>query len=358
MIEVNLKAVWLFSTPVGHEREVPVFNLLQAIDNSGKLTFAAREVGLSYRHAWDLLDKWGNFFGQPLVRMQQGRGAALTPLGEKLIWADKRVKARLTAQLTNLASELEVEINQIVSSERQVVKLHASHGFAVAEMRERLHNNPAVQLDLQYRGGEEALAELCRSECDLAGFHVPTGETRKESLARYAKWLKPGKNYRVIRFVTRQQGIMVKKGNPLHISTLSDLTNQNIRFVNREPSSGTRMLFDVLLEKEKLIPNQIQGYQKEELTHNAVAAYVASDMADAGFGVEAAARQFNLDFIPLSHEDYYLLCRQETLEKPGVKEIIKLLKNESFHKAINQLPGYSSSNSGEIATLADEFKTI
>ncbi|MDE3207707.1 MAG: helix-turn-helix transcriptional regulator [Pseudomonadota bacterium] len=357
MIEVNLKAVWLFSTPAGHEKEVPIFNLLQAIDNTGKLTFAAREVGLSYRHAWDLLEKWGQFFGQPLVKMKQGRGAILTPLGDKLIWADKRVKARLTAQLTNLASELEVEINQIVSSERHVVKLHASHGFAVAEMRERLHNNPYVQLDLQYRGGEEALAELCRSECDLAGFHVPTGAARKESLARYAKWLKPSKNYRVIRFVTRQQGIMVKKGNPLGITNLSDISHEPVRFVNREPSSGTRMLFDILLEQQNIPAHQIQGYQKEELTHNAVAAYVASDMADAGFGVEAAARQFSLDFIPLNQEDYYLLCRFETLEKPGVKEIIKLLQNEDFQQAIMQLPGYSSRNAGEIATLADEFHT-
>ena len=117
------------------------------------------------------------------------------------------------------------------------------------------------------------------------------------------------------------------------------------------------MLFDILLEKEKISPHQIQGYQKEELTHNAVAAYVASDMADAGFGVEAAARQFNLDFIPLNKEDYYLLCRLETLDKPGVKEIIKLLKNEDFRQAIMQLPGYSSTNSGEIATLSDVFQT-
>lgn len=358
MIEVDLKAAWLFTNGVGRARELSILHLLQAVDEYGKLTQAAKHVGLSYRHAWDLLENWGDFFGYPVVEMQKGRGAVLSSLGEKLLWADKRIKARLMAQLTNLASELEVEINRAVSNTRPVVRLHVSHGFAVAKLREMLHNNQEVQLDLQYRGSTEALADLCRSECDLAGFHVPEGALNVKFVARLVKFLKPQKNYQAVHVVTRRQGLMLKKGNPLNISTLEDLTQPTLRFVNREPSSGTRILLDLLLEEAGVDANRIRGYQKEELTHNAVAAYVASGMADAGFGVEAAARQFGLDFIRLNTEQYYLMGRQEILEKPGVKEILNLLGSGAFRDAVASIPGYSAEHAGEVATSQDIFPMI
>lgn len=358
MIEVDLKATWLFTTEAGRARELPILELLQAIDDYGKLTIAAQKVGLSYRHTWDLLDRWGNFFGHPLVVMHKGRGAVLSPLGEKLLWAEKRVRARLTAQLTNLASELEVELNNVVSNARQVVRMHASHGFAVAELRELLHNHHEVQLDLQYRGSGEALSDLCQAECDLAGFHVPEGDAGVKALIHYRKWLKPQKNYRIIRFVTRRQGFMVKKDNPLAIHGVADLARPGIRFVNREPSSGTRLLFDMLREETGVNASRIQGYQKEELTHNAVAAYVASDMADVGFGVEAAARQFNLEFIPVYTEQYYLMGRQETLDKPGIQQILDLLKSDAFRQAIDKIPGYEAQHAGDVETLQEVFPTL
>jgi putative molybdopterin biosynthesis protein len=357
MIEVNLKPIWLFSNGNEQAYELLILNLLQAIVEHGKLTAAARQVGLSYRHAWNMLERWETFFGKPLVEMHKGRGARLSALGEKILWAEKRVQARLTAQITNLASELEVEINRVLSGTHHVVRLHASHGYAVAELRQQLHQNSMVQLDLQYRGSIEALQDVCRGDCDLAGFHVPEGPLGQAALGRFAYLLKPAK-YRIIHFVTRRQGLIVRRGNPLEVRGLKDLARPGLRFVNREATSGTRLLFDLLLEQAGVASNQVPGYQKEELTHNAVAAFVASDMADIGFGVEAAARQFNLDFIPLNTEQYYLMCRQETLDKPGIIELLRLVQRDTFRAAIARIPGYDASRAGEVRTLPEEFPSL
>jgi molybdate-binding protein len=138
-----------------------------------------------------------------------------------------------------------------------------------------------------------------------SGWHAPAaGELRKRSIADCKGWLIPNV-HRVIGFVTREMGLMVRRGNPFRVFSLDQLLNRSIRFVNRDPDSGTRLLFDQLLAQRKVDGPSINGYEHAEFTHAAVAAYVASGMADVSFGVEAAARQFDLDFIRLVTEDFF-----------------------------------------------------
>jgi molybdate-binding protein len=142
--------------------------------------------------------------------------------------------------------------------------------------------------------------------------HVPQGELRKKSIAAMRPWLVPGEQ-RIIGFVTREMGLMVKRGNPLNITSLQSLFENRVRFVSRDPESGTRRLFDQMLAQYGLDETRLDGYERVEFTHAAVAAYVASGMADACFGVEAAARQFDLDFVRLVTEDYFFICHKRTL---------------------------------------------
>src|SRR5690606_33400041 len=132
---------------------------------------------------------------------------------------------------------------------------------------------------------------LARDGCDLAGMHLPQGPLRKSNIVAARAYVDPAK-HRVVGFVTREMGLIVKRGNPLRIYNLERLLDPAVRFVNRDPNSGSRLAFDQLLQEYDLDPRRIHGYQKTEFTHAAVAAYVASDMADVAFGVEAAARQF------------------------------------------------------------------
>ena len=127
-----------------------MLDFLNDIRATGKITRAARRAGLSYRHCWNLIEKWAAFFGTPLVEREQGRGTRLTPLGEKLVWAGQWLQARLRPQLQNLAQELETEINQVLPRKPNLVRVHASHGFAVSKLRELLSREPDIGVDLRY----------------------------------------------------------------------------------------------------------------------------------------------------------------------------------------------------------------
>ncbi|MBY4675429.1 substrate-binding domain-containing protein [Marinobacterium arenosum] len=348
---IHVEPAWSFRDEHGNRLDPKLFQLLNAVHQHGKLTEAAQQVGISYRHGWNLLNNWAAFFGSELVALQKGKGARLTPLGEKLRWAEQRVVARLEPQLKSLASELNLEIQRSLAGASPLLKLHASHGYAVELLPEYADS---FQLDLQFRSAEEALAALNRGACDLAGFHLPT-ETLSEALIdSYSRHLKP-RVHRVIRFITRCQGLIVKPDNPLQITQLDDLQRDGVRFINRQKNAGTRALLDELLRRAGIASARIDGYDDEEFTHSAVAAYVAAGMADVGFGVEAAARQFNLDFIPITTEHYMLVCHNRTLQQEATRRLLTMLSSEAFQQAIEQLPGYRLDRCGEVVPLSEVF---
>jgi len=151
--------------------------------------------------------------------------------------------------------------------------------------------------------------------------------------------------------------LMLKRGNPLGITRMEHLLGDGVRFVNRDPDSGTRRLFDQLLGQHDLEGNRIDGYERVEFTHAAVAAYVASGMADAAFGVEAAARQFDLDFVRLATEDYFFVCRKQMLENDAVKRMLAILRSEEFHEAVARMPGYTAKDAGVIMGVREALRT-
>jgi molybdate-binding protein len=236
------------------------------------------------------------------------------------------------------------------------LRIHASHGYAVAALRDFLAKR-CVPVELQFREGADALMSLCQSNCELAGFHMPLGELQSPALEHYVKWLKPG-TQTLINVITRRQGIMVAKGNPSSITSLADVARPGVRFANRQRGSGTRMLLDLLLKREKLSGMEISGYDIVEFTHDAVAAYIASGMADTGLGVEAAARRFNLDFIPLVSERYFLACHNESVKSRSVRQVIAILQSNEFRSFINNHHGLDSAESGTILSLEQAFPDL
>jgi molybdate-binding protein len=182
--------------------------------------------------------------------------------------------------------------------------------------------------------------------------HLARGELRAQGIRACKEWLDPRED-RVISFVTREMGLMVKLGNPLKIASLKDLVERNPSFVNRDHDSGTRLLFDQLLALHKIDPDKIRGGQQMEFTHAAVAAYVASGMADASFGVEAAARQFGLDFIRLLTEDYFFVCKRAFLETEPMRRVLDVMKGSEFHQAVAALPGYIAADTGSVSSVKE-----
>lgn len=353
-LRIGIETVWRFTQERDGRSMLVMLDFLNEIRATGKITRAAERAEVSYRHAWNLIEKWSEFFGTPLVERRQGRGTALTNFGERLVWAGQRMQARLGPQLQNLEHELESEINALLPEGGAPVRIHASHGFAVSALRDLLAKEPDLRVDFRYVGNVNAPGSLARGDCELAGMHAPQGGLRKHSTAAWLGVLSEA-DHRVIRFVKREMGLIVRKGNPRGLASLQDLLQPGLRFVNRDPESGTRMLFDELLTQAGIEGERIQGYQQFEFTHAAVAAYVASGMADVSFGVEAAARQFDLDFLPLLTEDYIFVCHRQSLEIPAVQRILEVMRSDAFRSAVRALPGYAVTDSGEVRTMAEEF---
>lgn len=325
-----------------------LLQLLTVIRDHGSISSAAASAHLSYRHAWGLLRDFEQEFAAPLLEKSRGKGTTLTPLAEKLIWADKRITARLSPILESFASELEA----ILATAYSALRITASHGFAVDALIKHmgLANTP---VEINYRSSLEAVAALAHDECDLAGFHVPVGEF-KQAAQPYLKWLNP-KQHALIHLAYRQQGLFIAKGNPKNIKGLKDLQRKDLRFINRQSGSGTKILLDLLLQKEKISPKQIADYDHVEYTHAAVAAYVASGMADVGFGVETAAKRFDLDFIPITREKYFFACKANTLEHSLLQSTLKIMHSKTFRATVNALPGYEGSESGMIVDFTEAF---
>ncbi len=95
----------------------------------------------------------------------------------------------------------------------------------------------------------------------------------------------PQRELKVVNLTYREQGIMVKRGNPKNIKGIDDLVKKDIKFINRQKGSGTRVLLDYLFKKKGINPLDIQGYSKEEYTHLMVASAVAEGSVDAGLGI-------------------------------------------------------------------------
>jgi putative molybdopterin biosynthesis protein len=167
---------------------------------------------------------------------------------------------------------------------------------------------------------------------------------------KYEPWLKP-RVQRLIHFVRRAQGLIVAPGNPLGLRSLADVARTEARFINRQRGSGTHLALDKMLADSGIDKGDISGYYTEEFTHLAVATAIAGGVADAGLGIEAAARRLKMDFIPLFCEDYYLLAKRETIEREDVQSVIAVLKTESFRKIVVTFPGYEASVAGSIVTL-------
>jgi molybdate transport repressor ModE-like protein len=340
------------ATPLGAR----VVDLLVGVDEQGSLAAACTAQGVSYRHAWQLLREGEALFGQPLLRMTRGKGSLLTPLGERLVWAQRRVQARLAPLLDTLASEVGSEIEKLLSAGAKRLRIHASHGFAVQALHEALQRDAheGHTHELKYCGGAEALAALAGGQCDIAGFHVPIGRFEPAVLAHYRPWL-ASRSLRLVALATRRQGLMVAPGNPRRIYGVADLARPGVRFINRQPGSGTRVLLDLLLAEAGIAPTQLRGHEQCEFTHAAVAAFVASGMADAGLGVEVPARSFRLEFLPLEQERYFLLADERTLQTEALQPLLTLLASPGFQADVARLPGYEARDTGRVMTLDQAF---
>ena len=341
-------------TPDGAERRElhhALLELLGAIHRHGSISAAARELGFSYRHVWGELKRWELELGHNLLVWTKGRSAVLSPFGRKLLWAERQAQARLAPQLAMLRGELERAFAIAFDDQAGVIEMLASHDEALPLLRDWVARHCKLHLDLTFTGSVDALAALNDGRCLLAGFHALTRSPPDSHTAHvYRPMLKPGR-HKLIGFATRSQGLIVASGNPRNIATLADLATAGVRFVNRQRGTGTRVVLEELLARVGVQPGAIEGYDRVEPSHHAVAESVASGSADAAFGIEAVARARGLDFVELAQESYFLAALAENLEHPQVLRLRRALASAGWQAALQAIPGYVPMRSGDVLSL-------
>jgi len=200
-------------------------------------------------------------------------------------------------------------------------------------------------------GSQGGLIALRRGEAHLAGSHLLNPETGVYNIS-YIRQYMPNIPVKVLALVGRDQGLMVKKGNPKGIKSLGDLIDsepsRSVQFVNRQRGAGTRVLLDYHLNLLGMSPDSILGYTQEEYTHLGVASAVVSGRADCGLGIAAAAQALELDFVPLFQERYDLVIPKEYAESNLLAPLFELVAGNDFRNSVSKLPGYDVSVMGKI----------
>jgi molybdate-binding protein len=278
----------------------------------------------------------------------------LTPAGDAFLTLHQALEATLAAGWPALAKVLAQAQPLKAGAKSAVLRIHASHDFALAALRD-LAVKQGLAVELHFQGSLDALQTLADGHCDVAGFHVAITPSAAAGLGPLARPLR-SRSMRLIEFATRRQGLMTPHGRAARVKTLADLARNGSRFINRQPGSGTRLLFDRLLAIEGIAARDIHGYRDEEFTHAAVAATIASGKADAGFGIEAAARAQGLHFIPIATERYLLATRDATLSRPAMKNFCQLLDSPACSRVLSKLPGYAAPASHVPQRVADTVR--
>lgn len=294
---------------LGEERvtiEPVLFALLEGVREGGHLNHAARAAGVSYRHAWGLMRAWETRLETPLILLERGRGASLTPVGTALLAARTTVRADLAPVLERAASAAARSLAGTLRPAPRAVRVASSHGESMAALAEEL-GAARWNVTLETTGSERALRRYQRGDADVAGFHLPLGELGRTVSQVLLALLDDDRDH-VFLLERRVLGLMSRPDLP--VQSLDALPDSGLRLINRQPGSGTRLVLDGLLGAKGIAPGAIEGYRREEHTHTAVAAIVASGAADAGLGIAGAAAQFGLSFTPLVQERFYVCLRR------------------------------------------------
>jgi putative molybdopterin biosynthesis protein len=219
----------------------------------------------------------------------------------------------------------------------------------LADLLQRRH--PTLRLSSSHVGSVSGLLALQRNEAHFAGSHLLDEETGDYNVGYVQRMLaSQGIHGVLLGFVNRTQGLIVPKGNPKSLAALADLLRDGVSFVNRQRGAGTRVLLDYKLKQQGIDPRRIQGYERTEYTHLAVAAAVKSGAADCGLGILAAARALDLDFIPLFDERYDLVIPRQHYESPLLQPLLALIRDHDagFVDAVAALGGYGVAHMGQV----------
>ena len=275
--------------------------------------------------------------------LQRGAGVIMS-----LVRADGIAQIPRFSEGLDAGSRVEVQLLRPLGEVQNTIVAIGSHDLTLDLIASHLsRRQPGPGLSSSHVGSLGGLIALRRGEAHIAGCHLldeATGEYNVSYIQRYL----PSVPLVLMNLVGRVQGLIVPTGNPKGIRSLEDLGRPDVVFVNRQRGSGTRVLLDYKLAGLSLDAEGISGYDREEYSHLAVAAAVASGSADTGLGILSAARALGLDFLPLLTERYDLVVPREHFDSELLQPLINLLQDSEFRREVESLGGYETGDMGKI----------
>jgi putative molybdopterin biosynthesis protein len=256
-------------------------------------------------------------------------GTIVVPKGQEVIDEGKKVQVLLTASRKRIDNTV----------------LFVGSNDPLIDRLSDLLIERGLNLSVVNVGSLGGVRAIAKSYAHLAGVHLFDSESETYNLPFLRKMMK---HFVLVKFVKRLQGLVVQKGNPKSIKSLHDLARKDVKFVNRQKASGTRILLDYYLSKLGIDPRQINGYDKEELTHAAVALKIKRNLADVGLAVSYVAQLMNLDFVPLCWEEYDLLVLPEFLKDERFGIILDVMASSDFKNVVSESSGYDISDLGRV----------
>ncbi len=315
---------------IGLEEEKEVFQ--QAII-SKKITSSLKNRELIRVNLGYVKDK--------LVATPLSSGAGVTM---SLVKADGIAIIPQSLEGVDAGSPIDVRVLKPLSQIKETLVSIGSHDIIMDILADMM------RLTSGHVGSMGGILAMRRGECYIAPIHLLDMDTGEYNVSYVKKYFK-GQKMALIKGVRRHQGFIVEKGNPKGIKGFSDLTRDDVVYVNRQRGAGTRILLDYHLKEENIDPSHIKGYDREMTTHMAVASAVKTGSATTGLGIFSAAKALDLDFVEVAYEDYDFLVPFDLLEDDKIKRFIEILISDEFKKRVDALGGYGFERTGEIVIV-------
>lgn len=287
--------------------------------------------------------------GNDFIAYPLSRGAGITT---SLVRSDGVIQVPRGTEGFEAGEMAQVELNRAPEIIARTLVAIGSHDLALDWLGNILNLKHGIRLSSANVGSMGGLVALKRRETHMAGIHLLDTDTGEYNISYINRYLS-GERVRLVNLVKRQQGLLVKKGNPLGIGGIQDLIREEVRYINRQKGAGTRILLDYLLKAADIDTDDISGYEREEFTHLAVAAAIQSDTADAGLGIYAAARALGLDFIPVAEERYDLCFLLDLIDDTAFAAVMEAIASEDFRREVEHFGGYDLSLSGQVMWESD-----
>ena len=241
-----------------------------------------------------------------------------------------------------------------VRSEEKSTKLKnhmvyiGSHDIILDILTHLLRKNfPELSLSLASVGSIDGLRALQMGNAHIAGCHLLSPETGEYNTPYIKRYL-PDQKIMITNLVYRDQGLIVKPGNPLKILGFEDFCRPEVRMINRQSGSGTRILFDCKMWEYGIDPTTIRGYETEVNTHTEVAIGVRGEAVDVGLGIFSVSKILGLEFIPVTQERYDLVIPREIFYTKPIQSLLTIIRSQEFRERVGQMGGYDTRDSGTL----------